>query len=419
MNVIEGNNVSKKFQLFHEKEQTLRGYFVKKFRKEGSRRVEEFWALKNLTFAVQQGEIFGIVGENGSGKSTLLKLICGILRPTEGELRINGNIAALLELGSGFHPDLTGRENIYLNASIIGLKKREIDDKFEEIVRFAELEKFIDTPVKNYSSGMFVRLGFAVAININPDIVLVDEVLAVGDEGFQKKCMEKFNQFKKESKTIIIVSHGLDTIKDLCTRAIWLDAGELKVEGPPAMVVNQYLEEVAEREEREFKARNDQIRKQSKKRWGSGEVEIRDLSFHDKSLEEKATFQTGDQLFIKLTYFADQEIPNPVFGIGFFRDDGVYCYGTNTAIDGYDVGVVKGEGEIWMECDRLVMLPGHYFLDVAVFSADGKRTYDLLHWIYSFKVSSAKLDKGVFLQEHKWHDSLSAQERTEVKEVQR
>ena len=288
MNVIEFSNVGKKFRLFHEKEQTLKGYFLRKVRKESSKRVEEFWALKDLTFAVQQGEILGIIGENGSGKSTLLKLIGGILRPTEGKLEIEGNITGLLELGSGFHPDLTGRENIYLNASIIGLKKKEIDEKFEEIVRFAELEKFIDTPVKNYSSGMYVRLGFAVAININPDIVLVDEVLAVGDEAFQKKCMEKFNQFRKENKTIIIVSHGLDTIKDLCTRAIWLDAGKVKAEGPPAMVVNQYLEEVAEREEREFKYRSDQIRKQTKKRWGSGEVEIRDLTFHDKSLEEKA-----------------------------------------------------------------------------------------------------------------------------------
>ena len=411
MNVIEFSNVGKKFRLFHEKEQTLKGYFLRKVRKESSKRVEEFWALKDLTFAVQQGEILGIIGENGSGKSTLLKLIGGILRPTEGKLEIEGNITGLLELGSGFHPDLTGRENIYLNASIIGLKKKEIDEKFEEIVRFAELEKFIDTPVKNYSSGMYVRLGFAVAININPDIVLVDEVLAVGDEAFQKKCMEKFNQFRKENKTIIIVSHGLDTIKDLCTRAIWLDAGKVKAEGPPAMVVNQYLEEVAEREEREFKYRSDQIRKQTKKRWGSGEVEIRDLTFHDKSLEEKATFHTGDKLFIKLTYFANQEISNPVFGIGFFRDDGVYCYGTNTAIDGYDVGIAKGEGELWMECEKLVLLPGFYFLDVAVFSADGKRTYDLLHWIYSFKVSSTNLDKGVFLQEHNWRGSLLAQEK--------
>ena len=262
---------------------------------------------------------------------------------------------------------------------------------------------------------MYVRLGFAIAININPDIILIDEVLAVGDEAFQKKCMEKFNEFRREKKTIILVSHGLDTIKEICTRAIWIDRGRIRAEGLPIRVVNDYLEEVKRREESKFEIQRRQHQESNNNRWGSGEVEIKNVTFCDGSLKEKTTFETGERVLIRIKYYAHEEIRNPVFGIGFFRDDGLYCYGTNTAIDGHVIDVVHGEGSIWVECISLVLLPGFYFLDVAVFSKDGRYTFDFLHWVYSFKVRSHLMDKGVYLQNHRWYTNIPVQVKEEKK----
>src|SRR5262249_11287874 len=192
---------------------------------------EEFWALRDVSFAVEHGRSFGVIGENGSGKSTLLKIVAGILRPTQGSVRVDGRLAALLELGSGFHPDLTGRENIFLNASVLGFSRAEIERRLDSIVEFAELERFIDTPLKHYSSGMTVRLGFAVAINTDPDILITDEVLSVGDEAFQRKCMDRIDDLMRRGKTIIFVSHGLEQVRYVCTDAIWLDHGQVRAAG--------------------------------------------------------------------------------------------------------------------------------------------------------------------------------------------
>jgi len=237
MVVIELKNVSKKFRLYHEKTRSLKERILGR-----SRNVyEELWALKDINLEIKKGETVGIIGVNGSGKTTLLKLIAKILYPTEGEIITKGKIATLIELGAGFHPDLTGRENVYLNGAILRMTKKEIDEKFDDIVKFAEIEKFIDIPLRNYSSGMKIRLGFSIAIHVNPDILLVDEVLAVGDAAFKQKCYEKIREFQKQGKTILYVSHNLESVKNLCNWTIWLDKGVIREKGKPDRVIDAYL----------------------------------------------------------------------------------------------------------------------------------------------------------------------------------
>jgi len=240
MNAIELINVSKKFKIYHEKNVNFKYAVIDFIKGKKSSDYDEFWVLKNINIDIKDGEIVGLIGVNGSGKSTLLKLIGKILYPDTGHLKTIGKIATLIELGAGFHPELTGRENIYINAAILGFSKKEIDEKYDEIIAFSELEKFIDNPIKSYSSGMYVRLGFAVAINVNPDILLTDEILAVGDENFQKKCLKKIEQFKKKSKTIVYVSHDLGTVERICDRVFLLDNGELVLEGKPVDVISEY-----------------------------------------------------------------------------------------------------------------------------------------------------------------------------------
>ncbi|MFZ3106870.1 MAG: ABC transporter ATP-binding protein, partial [Candidatus Hydromicrobium sp.] len=233
---VDINKVTKRYRIYHEKIPSLKNTILR-----GKRTTyEEFLALDDISFSIKYGETFGIIGPNGSGKSTLLKLISNIIQPNSGKINIDGTVSALLELGAGFHPDLTGRENIYINSAILGMRKREVDKRFDQIVRFSELEKFIDTPVKNYSSGMYMRLGFSIAINVNPDILLVDEVLAVGDQSFQAKCYKAIYDIMKRGKTIIIVSHDLETISDLCSRAAFLKEGKIVDLGNPIRVVSQY-----------------------------------------------------------------------------------------------------------------------------------------------------------------------------------
>lgn len=240
---VSFKGVSKRFTLHHERPRTLQELTIGLFG--GDRgRSEELWALKDIDFEVEEGESLGIIGPNGAGKSTILKLVAGIMRPTSGEIMIRGKVSPLLELGAGFHHDLTGRENIFLNAALLGLSEREIKAKFQEIVDFSELERFIDVPLKHYSSGMYMRLGFAVAVNVDPAMLLIDEVLAVGDEAFQRKCLAKIEEFQREGRTIIFVSHSLPTVKKLCNRALWLDEGCMRSVGVVEEVVDEYLEAV-------------------------------------------------------------------------------------------------------------------------------------------------------------------------------
>lgn len=234
---VEINNVGKRFRLYHERNQSLKTALMRG----RVSKYEDFWALRDIDFSIPQGSSFGLIGSNGSGKSTLLKCLARIYTPTEGSIKYNGNMAALLEVGSGFHHELSGRENIYLNGSILGMSKKEIDRKYDEIVDFSGVEKFIDQPVKNYSSGMYVRLGFSVAISVEPEILVVDEVLAVGDAEFQAKCLNKFKDFRSEGRTVIMVTHSMEAVKEMCDQAAWIEKGNLKSVGDANTTVNEYL----------------------------------------------------------------------------------------------------------------------------------------------------------------------------------
>ena len=262
------NELWKSYRLYHERNQYLKAAILKGRRA----RYEEFWALKDVDFAVPTGSTFGVIGSNGSGKSTLLKSMAGILQPEKGSIQIDGRVSALLELGAGFHPELTGRENVFLNGAILGLSKKEITARFDDIVEFAGLDDFIDTPVKNYSSGMFVRLGFAVAAHVDPDVLLIDEVLSVGDESFQRRCAEKIDEFRRDGRTIVFVSHGLAQVEQLCEDAAWIDKGELQMLGKAAEVISAYQGQSHQAQ---------RVEGEQGSRWGTGEAQIVHVELRD------------------------------------------------------------------------------------------------------------------------------------------
>src|SRR5215207_6087347 len=300
--VVEG--VSKRFRLYHERNRSLKATIMRG----GRVSYEEFWALRDVSLEIPEGITFGLVGENGSGKSTLLKCIAKILRPDEGRIRTRGKMAALLELGSGFHPELSGRENVFLNGSILGLSKRDLTARFDDIVGFAGLERFIDQPVKNYSSGMYVRLGFSVAINIDPDVLLVDEVLAVGDAVFQRRCNEKFADFRRAGKTVVIVSHATDALRTMCDRVAWLKDGVVVTEGRSEDVVDDYVDQGHE-------DRVEVAAEVAESRWGSGEARLTAVQLLDGAGRQITHPSTGDAVTFRLRYRTDGPISKPVFGL--------------------------------------------------------------------------------------------------------
>ena len=384
-----------------------------------------FEALKGVSFDVAQGKTFGIVGRNGSGKSTMLKLIAGIGKPTTGTVRVQGRVSALIELGAGFHPEISGRENVYINGLMLGLSRREIADRFDEIVRFAELDEFIDAPVKTYSSGMYMRLGFAVAINVDPDVLLVDEVLAVGDEAFTHKCFDKFAEFRRRGRTILLVTHSLDLVTRFCDEALWLDAGVIGAHGDPKRVIDAYLMDVAASENRELAdaARNPQLQvtsqtspesrlsnpaaepadmfKAEEGRWGSREVEITAVEMVGASGQPAHLFKSGERVDIRLHVRANQLVNDFAFGVGIFNADGICCYGTNTHIEGASANELSGEGLVAFTIDSLDLVEGTYKLDVAVHRQNGV-PYDYHRLLYTFRVKSPRKDVGIFRPPHRW-----------------
>ncbi len=357
---VEINDVSKMFKLYHENVRSLKEK-VLFFNKRG---YEEFWALKDVDIKVKPGETLGIIGANGSGKSTLLKCVTKILYPTSGKVITNGSIAALLELGAGFQPDLTGRENVYLNASILGFSKKEVDKKFDEIVEFAELERFIDNHVRNYSSGMHVRLGFAVAISVDPDILLIDEVLAVGDEAFQRKCLERIGEIQESGRTIIFVTHNVEITKEICSYVAMLDHGVVVKEGNPREVVNYYhqmMESVEEGGER-----------------GNRQIEITGVELLNENGEAVTDFNTGQDMKIRVAYQANEPVEDPVFGFSIDDYRGFTVYGTNTKLKGVNVGTLTGAGRVQFDLKSLPMLEGRYLVSLAIHSRDEEIVY---HWL--------------------------------------
>ena len=368
---------------------------------------ERFEALRGVSFDVKTGRTLGIIGENGSGKSTMLKILAGISKPTSGSVVTNGRISALIELGAGFHPEISGRENIFINGVILGLTRKEIQEKYDEIVQFAELEEFIDHPVKSYSSGMFMRLGFSIAINVKPDILLIDEVLAVGDASFVPKCLDKINEFRRHGKTIIFVSHDLATVERICDEVIWLKKGLVEMRGYPKRVIDAYLEYVGKRdviklkrqhEKEEKSAQHDQGGKDEwqspEKRWGSREIEISNVKMFDAQGKEKYIYKADEPLTIEFDVKAAGNEKDFVFGIGVFNSEGISCYGSNTVLDDFSAQAISGSGTVRLAIPALGLINGTYFLDVAVHKFDGY-PFDYHHFLYTFRVTSSHRDVGI------------------------
>jgi ABC-type polysaccharide/polyol phosphate transport system ATPase subunit len=430
---IELINVSKIYRRYGGrqfstlKSALLSGDLVKKLRPE-----ETFEALKHVSFEVPKGCTYGVVGRNGSGKSTTLKLVAGITKPTDGQVHVRGRISALIELGAGFHPEISGRENVFINGIMLGLSKREIQRRFDEIVEFAELQDFIDAPVKTYSSGMYMRLGFAVAIHVDPDVLLVDEVLAVGDEGFTHKCLDKFGEFKRRGKTILLVTHSLGLVERFCDEAVWLDSGEKKAEGDPKRVVGIYVTDVARQEEQflrqaDAKAREaaglgeDSTASEASRpvdatevaadmnmagegRWGSGGVEIASVEFRTADGQPTQVFHTGEAMQIQLAVKAAAPVRDFVFGIGIFTADGVPVYGTNTDIEELEADRLEGDALVGLNIESLDLVEGTYKLDVAVHKRDGA-PYDYHRLLHTFRVKSRIKDVGIYRPKHSWNFS--------------
>jgi ABC-2 type transport system ATP-binding protein len=382
---IEG--VSKAFRLYKEKYTSFKERAIHL----GRIPYEEFWALRDVTLDVEAGQTLGLIGRNGSGKSTLLKCIGGILQPTEGRIVTVGRLAALLELGAGFHPDLTGRENVYLNASILGMKQREIDRRFDEIVAFAELEQFIDNQVKHYSSGMYVRLGFAVAINMDPDILLVDEVLAVGDEAFQRKCLDKVRAFQKEGRTIVVVSHSVDQVRQICDRAACLDYGNLVAYGEPGEVIRVFREHLMPTAASDVEPEpGDPAR--SSPIWGK--VRVTGVAIEYPASGDRPYLQPDEPMRLVISYEATEPLPGVIFGVAFYAPDGREVFGTNTLIMGHDLGVIDGTGQVVYEFERVPLLDGTYAVSIGVHN-EGGMNYDWLEQQHHFEVMNPGRQTGI------------------------
>lgn len=379
--VIQFDGVSKRFKYNLEQQRTILESLISTFSRNQERKAE-LWAVRDVSFQVSAGECLGIIGRNGSGKSTVLKLIAGIIRPTEGQISVNGRMSALLELGAGFHQELTGRENIYLNGSILGMSKEEIEACYDDIVGFSELDEFIDMPVKHYSSGMYMRLGFSVAVHVDPRLLIVDEVLAVGDQTFQDKCIERIFELKRAGTTIIIVSHNLDTIRRLSTRMLWLEKGEESASGPVDQVISQYLEHLHQSELPAVQAGLEG----DFRRWGTGDIEITKVRILDSESQEQDVFQTGSELTVEISYFARKIITEPEFGIAIFRQDGVQVNGPNNRMAGFTIDAVEGAGIVRYQVDSLPLLSAAYRITVAIHDGRLPRAFDFHEQAYPFRV---------------------------------
>lgn len=377
---VEVSGLSKRFRIYHERNQSLKAAVMRRGRAE----YEEFWALRDVSFEIPAGVTYGLIGENGSGKSTLLKCIAKILTPDAGRVVTHGKVAALLELGSGFHPELSGRENVFLNGSILGLSKAEITRRFDEIVGFAGLERFIDTPVKNYSSGMYVRLGFSVAINVDPDILLVDEVLAVGDETFQRRCAEKFSDFSRAGKTIVLVSHAMGQLRNMCDQVAWLEHGTIKEVGPPGNIVDDYVGESHAEDRESIEVAEDEPA--DRNRWGSGEARVDSFELVDAAGERTTSVRTGEAVTIRLHFSAREPIEKPVFGVAVHSIEGVEVTGPNTRDADLVPDKIDGTGTVELRVPRLLLLPGTYDLSAAIYDYTRQHPYDHRHRALRFDV---------------------------------
>ena len=436
---IEVSRVSKIYRRFTHRKQfaTLKSALLSRSLIKNLRPDETFTALNDVSLTVPKGRTLGVIGRNGSGKSTLLKLVAGITKPSTGTVKVDGRISALIELGAGFHPEISGRENVFINGIMLGLTKREVTERFDEIVEFAEMKEFIDAPVKTYSSGMYMRLGFAVAIHVDPEVLLVDEVLAVGDEGFTHKCLDKFAEFKRRGKTILLVTHSLGMVERFCDEALWLDAGRIKGSGDPKRIVGAYITDVERREERELAATDARARgsadasivspdepasavlpdnpvetatasgdmfRAAEGRWGSREIEITSVEFVGADGEPGHVFHSGDRLELRIRMRAPLPMDDFVVGVGLFNAEGTCCYGTNTYIEALAPESIHGDSEAVFAIEALDLIEGTYKVDVAIHKVDGY-PYDYHRLLYTFRVKSRTKDVGIYRPRHTWRFS--------------
>lgn len=441
--VIKVNDVCKSFKVYKD-----RGYMLKEMVLFANRRKYEVHeVLKGISFQVGKGEAIGLIGQNGCGKSTTLKLLTKIIYPDSGSIEMKGRVSSLLELGAGFHPDMSGRENIYINAAIFGLTREEIAKRLDDIIAFSELEHYIDNPVRTYSSGMYMRLAFSVAINVDADILLIDEILAVGDANFQSKCFNRLKEIKAEGTTIVIVSHSLGQIEQICERSIWIHDGEIKAEGSPREVHPVYLDfmgmkrmenaqheairqkkkaekELAETDALEGREKDvqsetedvhedtdseDDLRtisteeavKKNKKRWGNGMARIQKIELLNEKGEDVSLFETGKNVTVRLHYHVKQKVEDAVIGIGVFRTDGVQVYGTNTRIDKLAEFSLEKDGAVCLILEKVNLMPGQYTLDFAIESGMGLPV-DYFREAKKVEFFTTKDDVGLARINHKW-----------------
>ncbi|MDD4735396.1 MAG: ABC transporter ATP-binding protein [Kiritimatiellae bacterium] len=357
---------------------------------------EEFWALREVDFDIQKGKTIGVIGPNGSGKSSTLGLVTGTIYPTTGYVKTHGRISSLLELGAGFHPDLTGRENVFLNAAILGIPREDIRKRMDHIIEFSNLHDFIDMPVRNYSSGMYVRLGFAVAVEMNPDILLIDEVLAVGDIAFQLKCLDRIRQFQRQGKTLMFVSHALQTVEEFCDEAFLIHHGRLVARGDPADVILQYI--------RAYMGEGGYLFTQE---FGTHEVEMTDVKLRNEHGEETALFQSGRPLHVDIRYHAHKRIENPVFGYSLKTGNGFYVFGTNTQLQKQSIPALEGEGAIRLTIDPLTLMQGNFFLSLSIHSWDHATQYHRREDWYPFGVKNELGSEGIFRLPAAWTPTQS------------
>lgn len=386
--IIKVENLSKVFKLPHEKLSTVKQHFLSIFNKKG---YEQFKALDSVSFEIKKGEFFGIIGANGSGKSTLLKILAQIYQPTSGKVTINGSLSPFIELGVGFNPELTARDNIFLNAAILGLTRKQTEEKFDEIVAFSELENFLDQKLKNFSSGMQVRLAFAIAIQAHADILLIDEVLAVGDASFQEKCLVLFRALKKEGKTIIFVSHALGVIEEFCDRCLLINKGKVSFLGESEEAIYKYM--LSNAKEERSNAKEDSAPLNNNK------ATISSVKIVDNKGEERSVFKFGEEIKIELNISNKLKKSELNFGIALFSGSANYCYGTNTLIDDFHL---KGSDKITLTYTKPKILPGDYNFVAAIFGKSDKDVIDFKQKAGNFKIIGSIKDQGVALLEHKW-----------------
>ena len=413
--LVEVKDVSMRFRMPTEKIDNVKEFFIKLV--QGKLKYDDFWVLKNISFEIHRGESVGILGRNGAGKSTLLKLISGIVEPTSGSIRVRGSIVPLLRLGAGFDPNATGKENVFLNGAMMGFSKKEMQARYDSIVEFSELGRFMNMPLKNFSSGMLTRLGFSIAVDVNPDLLIIDEILAVGDTNFQAKCFSKLQEIKAKGTTIVIVSHSLEQIEAFCDRTVWINDGKIVADGLPRDIHPEYLDYMGQ-------LRNDQLKKEKareegsveeesgeeeteekeedKKRFGNGDAKITNVKILDKDGEEKTVFHVGSKITIRVTFKVKKKIEDAVFGVGIFRNDGVYCYGTNTRIDRLPKFDIEKDGVLEIEMPVVDLLPGKYLVDLAIQSGNWVPV-DYYKEACSFETYSKREDCGIVRINQTWH----------------